>query len=764
MALVATGALAPVSPASAATTSFSSNSAFVSTGGTGLTTTTVSLAKASDLLVIWVKAKFVANPTPIRVTSISASGTGAIGTPVMAYQYYTVDHPSNDDEIWYAPVRTAGNITLTFTWFASNSNYLSEYSTQEFQPSAPSSFSLDTTGNYEGATPTLTMQFPTLTPAAAGELYVGYNSNGTTGSYTTPTSPGYLVYPTSDQDAIVVNPNVVAAPQSPITTASNQASTQSSIGALFIATPLSQFTVTFYGNTSTSGSMSLESASTATALTPNSFLKTGYTFAGWNTAPDGSGSGYADGATYPFTSNTPLYAQWTADYFNVTFLGNGATSGAMSVESHNSTTALTLNAFTRTGYTFAGWNTAPDGSGTSSYADGANYLFTAPATLYAQWTPGVTFVGNGATSGTMGAESGNGPTTLTLNAFTRTGYSFAGWNTAADGLGASYGDRAIYPFNGPATLYAQWIPIVSFSGNGSTGGTMSAETANIPTALLLNIFTRTGYTFAGWNTAANGSGNSYSDAVSYPFSAPATLYAQWTAENHKVIFHGNGATSGSMKAEIRSSPAGLTNNVITRTGYTFTAWNTAADGTGTNYANRAIFRFNSNIILYAQWKAANYSVYFHANGATTGIMKVETNNSPTALRANAFGRPGYTFAGWNTAVNGQGTKYADRASFAFIKGVTLYAQWASIVPHAARIIGSVSVGQVRTLTIVGTGLLFGSKVTSNERGTAVRVLKIGVTEIKLSVTADWWSPIGRFFFTIVTTSNKTCTIGYTAEP
>jgi uncharacterized repeat protein (TIGR02543 family) len=67
---------------------------------------------------------------------------------------------------------------------------------------------------------------------------------------------------------------------------------------------------------------------------------------------------------------------------------------------------------------------------------------------------------------------------------------------------------------------------VTFNANGGAGS-MSPETASSPTALTTNTFTRAGYAFTGWNTAANGSGTAYADGASYPFTASATLYAQW---------------------------------------------------------------------------------------------------------------------------------------------------------------------------------------------------------------------------------------------
>lgn len=83
-------------------------------------------------------------------------------------------------------------------------------------------------------------------------------------------------------------------------------------------------------------------------------------------------------------SSVYLNGQAPSSSFTVSFDSNGG-SGAMADQSASSATALSANAFTRSGYTFAGWNTAADGSGTA-YADGASYAFTSSTTLFAQWT------------------------------------------------------------------------------------------------------------------------------------------------------------------------------------------------------------------------------------------------------------------------------------------------------------------------------------------------------------------------------------------
>ena len=189
---------------------------------------------------------------------------------------------------------------------------------------------------------------------------------------------------------------------------------------------------------------------------------------------------------------------------------------------------------------------------------------------------------------------------------------------------------------------------VTFNNNLGTG-TMSPQTANVPTALTANTFTRSGYTFSGWNTLANGTGTAYADGAIYSFSADVTLYAQWTAlPNHTVTFNSNLGT-GTMSPQAANVPTALTANTFTRSGYTFSGWNTAANGSGTAYANSATYSFAADITLYAQWTALpNHTVTFNSN-LGTGTMSPQMANVPTALTANTFTRSGYTFSGWNTA-------------------------------------------------------------------------------------------------------------------
>jgi hypothetical protein len=247
----------------------------------------------------------------------------------------------------------------------------------------------------------------------------------------------------------------------------------------------------------------------------------------------------------------------------VTFNANGGT-GAMASETNPYGVAANLvpNTFTNSGFTFTGWSTSPVGA--VAYADQASFPFVANTTLYAQWsstsgqsgtTITVTFNANGGT-GAMASETENfnTPTALTGNAFTRTGYTFTGWNTVVNGSGTAYADQSIYPFITSITLYAQWnvavtLITVTFNANGGTGS-MAGESNpyGVAADLVPNAFTNAGYTFTGWNIAVNGSGTAYADQASFPFVANTTLYAQWSTNSSGVVSTGGVASGGTLDA------------------------------------------------------------------------------------------------------------------------------------------------------------------------------------------------------------------------
>ena len=169
------------------------------------------------------------------------------------------------------------------------------------------------------------------------------------------------------------------------------------------------------------------------------------------------------------------------------------------------------------------------------------------------------------------------------------------------------GDTYVYA-NGKWAVKGNEIAI-TFDSNGGTG-TMAAMSVNpgVDNKLSANVFIRENYTFTGWNTTADGTGTAYADGATVNFNADTTLYAQWT-QNPVITFNANGG-DGLMPTQTvqPGAAAALTANAFTRADYDFAGWNTAADGTGTAYADGADITASENVTLYAQWKLHKYHV------------------------------------------------------------------------------------------------------------------------------------------------------------
>ena len=304
----------------------------------------------------------------------------------------------------------------------------------------------------------------------------------------------------------------------------------------------------------------------------------------------------------------------------------------------------------------------------------------------------ITYDGNNKTGGTVPSSyTGNGTTPVSSNSGTlvRTGYTFAGWNTAADGSGTPYSPGDTYTITGDATLYAQWTPTsasytITYDGNNKTSGTVPATTTGSGSVTLRSNtgnLARTGYTFAGWNTAADGSGTTYAEADPYTLSADITLYAKWTAvASYTITFDGNTNTGGTAPADITGSgnkTLRTNSGLLVLTNYTFKGWNTAANGSGTHYAAGATYNLTADVTLYAEWELTPQVIY-NGNGSTGGTTPGNVaQNSPVTIDPNTgnLRRSGFRFGGWNTSPNGTGTTYAAGMTPTLPIGTVLYAIW-----------------------------------------------------------------------------------------
>ena len=444
----------------------------------------------------------------------------------------------------------------------------------------------------------------------------------------------------------------------------------------------------------------------------NGWTIDGYTFAGWATSPDGSGARYAPGARWTANGTLTLYAQWTPGQASLTYDGNGATGGKTDPQTGKTDEKINVrdNGFTRDGYTFVTWNTQVDCKG-NAVKPNSEWTLRGSSTLYACWAGNaqtLTYHGNGATGGNTAAQSGHTGDELTTNAngFTRDGYTFVRWDTAKDGSGTAYGEGkngvSRYTMK-PAgnDLYAIWQANPAniryrddWGATGSTPDTTGVTGQNVTIAQ--NGFTRPGYTFTGWARDKR-TDPSLQPGGRYTLTpGTTTLWAQWKADPAHLIYNSNsGSTSQTRRTDgVVDQTLTVIANPFTRSGYTFTGWNTQADGRGRAYAAGNGFRLVADAksnpvntsVLYAQWRINRVTLKFDPNGGIGGYPDITadaftTVTIPADAKEPKVQRPGFRFTGWamkptpgagDTILSpGKGTvSMPDRGS------ITVYAQWA----------------------------------------------------------------------------------------
>ena len=169
---------------------------------------------------------------------------------------------------------------------------------------------------------------------------------------------------------------------------------------------------------------------------------------------------------------------------------------------------------------------------------------------------------------------------------------------------------------------------------------------------------REGYTFAGWFTT-QADGTQVQDNAE--LTADLTLYAQWTANSYTVTFDANGG-EGSMNQQTFTYDVAqaLNQNTFTRTGYSFTGWNTQADGSGSTYVDKAEVQnltaeVGANITLYAQWSINSYTIRFvNADGTVLQSSEVEYGQTPAyngeTPTKESTAEFDYAFAGWDPEI------------------------------------------------------------------------------------------------------------------
>ncbi|MCF7944249.1 MAG: InlB B-repeat-containing protein [Spirochaetia bacterium] len=331
-----------------------------------------------------------------------------------------------------------------------------------------------------------------------------------------------------------------------------------------------QFQVFYDGNNQTAGTPPVDDSEYQFGYTVTlldniwNLEKEGLRFGGWNTEADGTGTRYLPDDTIPMPGgDITLYAMWLPP-LSVTYVANNATQGDVPVDTNEYILDDTVEVLgntgnlEKTGYTFGGWNTEVDGSGTTYTGGDTLSIGSTDLSLYALWREhlSIHYDGNTNSSGNPPVDSniyleGESVTTLcNLGSLEKTNYSFMGWNTASDGSGIRYSERQIIIMpSSDITLYADW-EINTYAINFNSDGGSVVASQEIDHGAKIDepaIPTKKNYSFGGWfkEPELDNSWDFGTDVV----TEDTTLYVKWDSIYPETFAGGSGTEEDPYQVE-----------------------------------------------------------------------------------------------------------------------------------------------------------------------------------------------------------------------
>lgn len=414
-------------------------------------------------------------------------------------------------------------------------------------------------------------------------------------------------------------------------------------------------------------------------LTANTYKYTGYTFTGWNTKADGTGTAYSNMQAVKNLSSTDgstitLYAQWKIHTHKLkVYVSNENADGSFGSEWLWQDKILEYNTpYSYTGYLNDTVYQQISTSGTMYDSDITIHLkamrktFNQKLTVYYEQPDGSFDAG-----------------TVVINKAYRYGQTVC-WNRNADVrykagniswtvAGANVKELKIYRQQYKITV----------NGADKHTTTKGTGTYRYGYELWITAEVEAGYHFINWNMDSSLTESSMKIEV----TGDKTYTAYVEANKYLITYNLNKParasstpklnTQNTWEYEYNSKILYMPDKTTTLlTGWTFEGWYTEADG-GTKIKVGDIYKWIGNITLYAHWTENTYTIHYESDGGTA-INDINVKyEDPVKLSAVPY-RPGYIFSYWNTKADASGHSYEGSETVRHLATsgtVTLYAVW-----------------------------------------------------------------------------------------
>ncbi|WP_422480937.1 BspA family leucine-rich repeat surface protein, partial [Pleomorphochaeta sp. DL1XJH-081] len=376
--------------------------------------------------------------------------------------------------------------------------------------------------------------------------------------------------------------------------------------------------------------------------------KTGYSFGGWNTQPDGNGRTYEAGSSYSVNASIMLYAKWTLEDYAITYHLDGGTNHEGNPSGYCvDDLPKVFQTPTKTGYQFGGWYTD---AGFENPIEEIPQDTSGDLVIHAKWTPVDYTITYHLDGGTNHKGNPNGycveDLPIVFQTPTRAGYQFDGW--FSDSSFENSIEEIPLGTTSDLEMHAKWTLVDYTITYHLDGGTNHEENPSgycvgeLP--VMFQAPTRAGYQFSGWYTDA-GFENPIEE-ISQDTTGDLVVYVKWTPVDYTITYHLDGGTNH------EGNPNGYCVEDLpvvflapTRAGYQFDGW--FCDSSFENPTQEISLGTIANLEVHAKWTPVDYAITYHLDGGTNhegNLNGYRVADLPVVFQAPT--KTGYQFDGW----------------------------------------------------------------------------------------------------------------------